>query len=175
VITRQIIILNPNLGRKAGMVIELPFEIPTEAEFSRLVISRQDEYGRTTALASTELVLLSSGQPDYNVVVDNLAPVTIQEPQLNAIIQGDSLVVSGMARPAIAMDYVIELVAQNGKVISQRVFNVSTSSPGEHQSFIVEVPYSIEDPTWVIVLIRERGDRIQGITYLTSTEVLLSP
>lgn len=175
VISRQIVLLNPNLGRKVGMVIELPFEIPTEAEFSRLVISVSDEYGRTTALASTDLVLLSSGQPDFNVVVDRSAPVVIQEPPLNAIVQGEGVVVSGMARPAVSKDFVIEMIAQNGKVISQRVFDVEAASPSEHVPFIIEVPFSVDDPTWVLLLIRERGDRIPGITYLTSTEVLLSP
>lgn len=175
VISRQIIILNPNLGRKVGMVLELPFEIPGEVEFSRLVISVQDEFGRTTALNSKDLVLLSSGQPDFNVVVDVLAPITIEEPLENAIIQGDSVVVAGLARPAVTLDYVIELIAQNGKVISQRVFNVSAADPTSHVPFIIEVPFTVEDPTWVLLLIRERGDRIPGITYLTSTQVLLSP
>ena len=175
VISRQIVILNPNLGRKVGMVLELPFEISSEVEFSRLVISTQDEFGRTTALASKDLVLLASGQPDFNVVVDLLAPVAIQEPQNNAIIQGDSVVVSGLARPAVTTDYVVELIAQNGKVISQRIFNVSATDPSTHVPFIIEVPFTLEDPTWVLLLIRERGDRIPGITYLTSMEVLLSP
>ncbi len=175
VISRQITILNPNLGRKAGLVIDLAFEIPTEAELGRLVIAVQDEYGRTTALSSTDLVLLSSGQPDFNVVVDRSAPVVIQEPQMNAIIQGDRLVVTGMARPAVSLDFVIELITQAGRVVSQRVFDVKADHPARHVPFIVEVPYSIEEPTWVLLLVREQGNRIPGITYLTSTEVLLSP
>lgn len=175
VLSRQIVILNPNLGRKAGLVIDLAFEIPSEAELGRLVVFRQDAAGRTTALSSVELVLLSSGQADYNAVIDLLADVVIQDPLPNALIQGGSLVVTGLARPSTDLNLVAELITESGQVVGQRVFNVARTMPPGHMPFIVEIPFNVSEPTWVLLVIRERGERIPGITYLTSTEVLLSP
>jgi hypothetical protein len=175
VITRQIVTLNPDLGRKAGLVLDIAFEIPAEAELGRLVISRQDEFGRTTALSSIELILLASGDPDLNVVVDRLARFIIAAPENGALIQGGRIVVSGLARPAVPQGLVAEIITEKGAIIGQRVFNVLPGAPGEYVPFVVEIPYTVSEPTWVLLIVRERGERIPGITYLNSTEILLSP
>jgi len=175
ILTRQIITLNPDLGRKAGLVIDVAFEIPGEAELGRLVISRADEFGRTTALSSIELILLSSGDPDLNVVVDRLASIIIENPLEGALIQGGRLIVSGLARPAVRAGLVAEIITEKGAIISQRVFDVPAALPGVYLPFIVEIPYSVTEPTWVLLIVRERGERLPGITYLISTEILLSP
>lgn len=175
VIARQIVVLNPDLGRKAGLVVDLSFEIPGEAELARLAVYSQDAAGRITALSSVPLILLAGGSPDYNAVVDRLATVVIQEPLNDAIIQGGSVVITGLARPTTPLALVAELITETGQVVGQRVFDVAEPLPTLHLPFIVEVPYSVDQPTWVLLLVRERGERIPGITYLTSLEVLLSP
>ena len=175
VLTRQIVILNPDLGRKAGLVIDLPFEIPAEAELGRLVIYRQDEFGRTTALSSVELVLIASGQADYNPVLSTIAPIVIQQPLPEILIQGGTVIVSGLARPSTSFDLVAELITETGQVVGQRVFDVDDPGSLSHTPFTVEITYTVDEPIWVLLIIRERGERIPGITYITSTEVLLSP
>ena len=175
VLTRQIVVLNPDLGRKAGLVLDLAYEIPVEVELGRLVIYKQDETGRTTALSSIEVVLLASGQPDYNPVLDRSASVIIQQPLPGILVQGGAVLVSGLARPSTEVSMVAELVGENGQVVGQRVFDVGDGIVPEHMPFTVEIPYSVDEPTWVLLIIRERGERIPGIIYLISTEVLLSP
>jgi hypothetical protein len=175
VLTREIIVLNPDLGRKAGLVLDLTYEIPFEVELGRLVIYRQDEAGRTTALSSIELVLLTSGQPDYNPVLDRLAVVILQEPLSESIVQGGVVVVSGLARTSTGAPLVAELIAETGQIVGQRVFDVPGEAAAEHTPFTVEIPYTVDEPTWVLLIVREGGERIPGIVYLISTEVLLSP
>ncbi|HUF39874.1 MAG TPA: hypothetical protein VMN57_15220 [Anaerolineales bacterium] len=174
-LTRQIVVLNPDLGRKAGLVLDLVYEIPVEVELGRLVIYRQDESGRTTALSSVDLVLLDSGQPDYNPILDRSAAVIIQEPLPENLVQGGTVLVSGLARPSAGGGLVAELIGETGQVVGQRVFDVTAGAGEVYASFSVEIPYNVAEPTWVLLIIRERGERIPGIVYLTSTEVLLSP
>ena len=175
VLSRQIVVLNPDLGRKAGLVLDLAYELPVEVELGRLVIYRLDEHGRTTALSSIELVLLASGQPDYNPVLDRSASVIIQQPLFGNLVQGGAVLVSGLARPSTGFSLVAELIGETGQVVGQRVFDVQGGIALEHAPFSVEIPYNVDEPTWVLLIIRERGERIPGIIYLISTEVLLSP
>ncbi len=175
VLTRQIVILNPNLGRKAGLAIDVSFEIPAEAELGRLAIYRQDAFGRTTALSSVDLVLLSSGVSDLNVVVDTQARFVLDEPQADALILGGRVLVSGISRPGNPDGLVAELITEAGTILSQRVFAVPEGAPDTYRQFFVDIPYTVEEATWVLLIIRERGDRIPGITHITSVEILLSP
>jgi hypothetical protein len=175
VLTRQIVVLNPDLGRKAGLVLDLAYEIPVEVELGRLVIYRQDASGRTTALSSIDLVLLASGQPDYNPVLDRTAAVIVQEPLPEVLVQGGAVQVTGLARPSAETSLVAELIGENGQVVGQRVFDVGIDSGSGHLPFTVDILYSVDEPTWVLLIIRERGERIPGTVYLISLEVLLSP
>jgi hypothetical protein len=175
VLTRQIVILNPNLGRKAGLAIDIVFEIPTESELGRLAVYRQDAFGRTTALSSVDLVLLSSGVSDFNVVVDTQANFVLDDPQPDALIQGGRVLVSGVARPDNPVGLVAELITEGGSILSQRVFAVPDADSDAYRPFVVDIPYSVDEATWVLLIIRERGGRIPGIAHLTSREILLSP
>jgi hypothetical protein len=134
-----------------------------------------DEHGRTTALSSTELVLLDSGQPDYNPVLDRSAGVILQQPLAETLVQGGTLVVGGLARPSTEGGLVAELIGEGGQILGQRVFDVPGDGSADYVPFSVEIAYTVDEPTWVLLIVRERGERIPGIVYLISTEVLLSP
>ena len=178
VLTRQIVTLNENLGRKAGLAIDLAFEIPGVSELGRLQVSITDQFGRPQALSSVDLILLSSGPADFNVVTDLLTPLVIKEPQPGALIQGGTLIVSGFGRPTTSQPFLAELITQEGKIVGMRLFDVEEASdeaPNQHRPFLVEVPYTVTEPTWVRLIIRERGERIPGTIFLTSLELLISP
>jgi hypothetical protein len=83
--------------------------------------------------------------------------------------------VTGLARPSAETSLVAELIGENGQVVGQRVFDVGIDSGSGHLPFTVDILYSVDEPTWVLLIIRERGERIPGTVYLISLEVLLSP
>jgi hypothetical protein len=174
-LARQIVTLNGNLGRKAGLVVDLEFEISAPAELGRLVIWIEDAFGREQALSSVDLLLLSTGAPDYNAVVDLSTPILIQEPQPGSLVQGGTLIVSGIARPGSEQPLMAELIAEDGKNVGFRLVEVAGGLDSEHRVFVVELTYTVSEPTWARLILRERSDRIPGTIYLTSLEVYLNP
>lgn len=174
-LARQITPLNENLGRKAGLILDLPFEIPGEAELGRLQISTLDRFGRPQALSSVDLILLSSGAADLNIPTDFLTRLTIEEPPPNGLIQGGTLIVTGHARPVTGQPFLAELIAEDGRVIGMRLFEPANGPANAFRPFLVEIPYSVGEPTRVRLVIRERSERIPGTVFLTSLEIIVSP
>jgi hypothetical protein len=174
-IYRKIFAFGTPTGAMVNLLTDLEFEITGVAEAARLQISVDDSYGRVTALASTDIILLSYGDADLNPPGDLLEPIVIQQPSSKVLIQGDTLIVSGLARTAVDKPLLIELIATDGRVVGSRLAGISPSPTGGHGLFAAEVPYQVSAPTWVQVTVSERGARIPGQTHLSSVEVLLSP
>jgi hypothetical protein len=174
-LTRQIITLNENLGRKAGLALDLPFEIPGESELGRLQILTYDLFGRPKAVSSVDVILLSSGTADLNVVTDFLTHIVIKDPKEGDLIQGGTLIVTGQARPTTDQSFLAELIAEDGRVVGMRLFDAADGDENEHRPFVVEVPFSVTVPTKVRLIIRERTTRIPGTIFLVSVEITVSP
>jgi hypothetical protein len=156
--------------------LEIEFEIAAVAEAGRLLISTQDEQGRTIALDSVDLLLLSIGEEALNPPGDLLEKIVIQEPKPKALIQGGKLWVSGLARTNTEMPLVVELFTTDGKPLGgTRLVTVLESGIQDYSAYNVEFPYSIKSPTWVRLVISELAGRIPGATHQTTVEILLSP
>lgn len=174
-LVRKIIIMNPNLGRKVGLVVDLPFEVEAGAELARLQIVVHDDLGRIREQNAVDLLLLSDGQEDYNAAGDLLERAFIQLPYPGTLIQGGKVVVTGLARPLYGEPLVVELINANGTVVGTRLVGVASGPAEVHRPFSVEVPYQIDAATWVQLVVRERGERIPGTAYLVSQQILISP
>jgi hypothetical protein len=163
-------------GTQINIGIEMSFEISAAAEVGRLIVSVEDEYGRISALASVDVILLSLGESDLNQPGDFLETIVIEEPTENALIQGGTLRVSGLVRPRTDKPLVIELQTVDGRIAGIfHMVHVTESTDGRHGTFAVDVPYTVTDPTKVRLVIWERGGHIPGIAHLSSLEVMLSP
>jgi hypothetical protein len=168
-----------NYGERKGYVLvseDLEFEISAAAETARLVISTYDTFSRLYALQAVDVILLSIGQDDVNPSGTDQEAVIVLEPLPNKLIQGGMLLVSGLSRLPGDAPLLIELVTSQGKVVGYRQAGVTNDPEGEYTTFSAEVPYRVEETTWVRMVIRqENGGRIPGVMYATSFEVLLSP
>jgi len=161
---------------QAYVSTNMEFEIPGVAEAGRLVISTEDSYSRTIALASIDVLLMSMGDEDINPPGDLLEPIIIREPVKYTLIQGGKVIVVGLARLSGADPLIVEMITVEGTTIgSTRLVNPAPSPDDSHSIFTVEVPYNIVTPTWVLLVVYERGGRIPGITHLSSVLILLSP
>jgi hypothetical protein len=174
-LARQLFFLNFNPNRKSGLVSDVPFEINAVAEVGRLQVYKEDEFGRPIALASVDLILLSEGASDINVPGDGLERIYIRQPVAGTLIQGGRVVLEGDARPVTNQPLVVELVNERGGVVGSRVLPVAAGPANQHRPFFIEVPYEVNEPTWVRLTIRERGERIPGTAYLSSVNILLGP
>lgn len=172
---RKLFILNNSTGTQTNLRTEIDFEILGVAETATLVISVDDAYGRLKTLASEELILLSLGESDLNPPDDFLSPIVILEPKPKVLIQGGSLVVSGLVRTASGQPLLVELITTDGRVIGSRLAGVVTESESAHRLFAAEISYQVYSPTWVRVTVSERSNRLGSPVRLSSVEVLLGP
>lgn len=163
------------VGGSAGFSMDLEFEISAAAEAGRLRLSIADEYDRTTAVNSVPLILLSIGDSDIIPPVDVLAPIDIQQPTRRALIQGGKVLVSGLARSGGLGTLMVKLLTTNGSEVGSRLVGVQTPTAGGHGSFAIEVPYTVSQPTTVLLVVQEGAQSINDPIYLTSLEVMLSP
>jgi hypothetical protein len=157
----------------------IEFSLSAAAETARLQISTEDEYNRIVSLASVDLLLLSMGEDDLNPPSDLLEPLIIREPQANTLIQGGKVVVTGLVRTSGEQPLLVELVNAAGTVVGYRqAAAVQPDDPWATQgyaSFRVEVPYSVDGPTWVRLDVSAFEDRLDGPTHLSSVVILLGP
>jgi hypothetical protein len=159
----------------AGIDIDLDFEIRSPAELGRLVISVEDSFSRLVDVNSVNLVLLSSGETVLNPASALWQRIYIQEPTQNSLIQGGVLTVAGLARPESDQFLRVSIIDESGRIVGQRLTGVGPSAPGGYGAFTVEVPYTVTEPTPVLVTVSEDGGTLSDLSHLASVQVLLSP
>ena len=154
---------------------DIDFEIAGVAETARFVVTTFDSHGRVDALVAEDLILMAEGDSDINPPGDLLSNLVIQQPEPKQLIQGGKVIVSGLVRTTSDNPLLVELIDESGRVVGSRLAAISPSEEGGHRLFAAEVPYQVQKATWVRVTVTERGTRLPGAVYVTTTEALLSP
>jgi hypothetical protein len=169
---RQLLPYAPDL--QVHVTTDMDFEIPGAAEAGRLVISTEDSQGRSLALASVDVLLMSVGDPDINPPGDLLEDIIIQEPVKSKFIQGGTVVVSGLAHPQDNNPLLVEMIARDGSHVGPtRLIGLAASQDRGYLPFSVDIPYSVGSPTWVRLMVYERSGKIPGTNHLSSVEIML--
>ena len=174
-LVRQIRVYDVTPGARVNLYEEVPFQISAAAEVGRLVLSMADEAGRLIAVNSIDLILLSMGDSDINPSDALLDFIYIQQPKLKTLVQGGSVLVSGLARPFIDQSLVVHLIAEDGRVVGQRLVAVGERAANGYGEFGVEVSYNVWRLTPVRLTIYEVGSPISPYRYLSSLELVLGP
>ncbi len=154
----------------------LPFNTTSAGELGRLTLSTQDKYGRTTAVNSVHLLLLSEGSsilyPPGDL--DLMERCTIETPISGQKINGGMLIVSGKMHPFNALPLTIGLVGRDGTILDTQLIPI-TPDGANAVPFRVEMPYSLQKGTWELLFVSQYDDRIGGLMYLYSQEIYLNP
>lgn len=151
---------------------KITFEISAEAEVGRITVSTFDKEGRVQSLNSVRVLLLSSGVNEINPTGNPSEPVGVVEPLVEETISDGVLNVNGDVWPFNLQPVVLELIDPEGKPIGLRILTVETINP---QKFDTTIPYKVSEPTSARLTIRQDDDRIPGLFYVYSQEVLLNP
>lgn len=158
------------------LVMEIIFELSGDAEAARLEVSSLDGYGRISALATTDLILLSEGDPEIKSVKDLYENLIIQQPISSTLIQGDVLIIQGVTRFAPQDQVLVELMNRDGGLVGSEVLLVSGENLGSgYRPFEGEIPYQVGLSSWIRVQVTARDGKFSGIQHLSSVEVLVSP
>jgi hypothetical protein len=162
----------PISGQGVDQQIKIPFEIRAAAEVARMTISTTDKAGRTQAMNSVRLLLLSSGTNEINPPGNPSEPIGVFSPDLEEPVTGGVLSVRGDVWPFNLNPVIFELVGPDGKSLGLRILTVDQLTP---QLFETTIPYKISEPTIARLTIRQDDDRMDGLFYVYSQEVLLNP
>ena len=153
---------------------DIQFELSRVSEFGQLRMGMYDQLGRAVSVNSVDLILLAMGPSDITPTGDLEEPIVIREPTSNHLIQGGTVIVSGLAKPSEQV-MLAELVTSDGTVVGYSEVFLTPDPDGAYVPFSLEVPYNVASGTWVRLQLSESGVRIPGVEHLASVEVYLSP
>ncbi|MGB8983835.1 MAG: hypothetical protein WCC12_18335 [Anaerolineales bacterium] len=162
----------PPGGKGVDQQIKLPFEIPGTAEVARLTVSTLDKQGRIQSLNSVRLLLLSSGLHEITPPGNPSEPVGVRSPVLEEPVSGGVVNVRGDIWPLNLNPVILELIGPDGKSMNLRILTIEQLNP---QLFETTIPYNVSEPTLARLTIRQDDDRINGLFYVYSQEILLNP
>lgn len=151
---------------------KITFEISAAAEVGRITVSTFDKEGRIQSLNSVRVLLLSSGVNEINPVGNPSEPVGVVEPAGEEPVSGGVLTVRGDVWPFNLQPVILELIDPDGQSIGLRILTIEAINP---QKFETTIPYKVSEPTLARLTIRQDDDRIPGLFYVYSQEVLLNP
>lgn len=154
------------------LFVKIPYEIPGAGELGRLTISTTDKAGRIVAMNSVHVLMLASGGNQVYPAGNPAEAVGVFSPRLSVPASGGVLNVRGDVWPFNLQPVILELLDAEGKSLGLRVVTVNGLSP---QLFETTIPYEVIEPTPAILSIRQDDDRIAGMFYVYSQEILLNP
>jgi len=159
-------------GKGAVVSVRIRFETRAAAELGRITVSTLDKEGRIQSLNSLRLLLLSSGVNEINPVGDPAEPVAMFRPLAKETVSGGVVNVKADIWPFNLQPITLELVNSAGKSIGLRLLSVNAINP---QLFETTIPYKVTEPTSVRLVIRQDDDRMPGVFYVYTQEILLNP
>ncbi len=162
----------PSSTRGYPQTIQIAFEIRAASELGRLSVSTQDEFGRIQSLYSIRLILLSSGVNELTTPGNPSEPIKVFNPLPKETPSGGILNLRMDLWPFNLKPVIVELIDPQGKVLGSRMIAVDHLDP---QLVETTIPYDITEPVSARLTIRQSDDRILGLFYLYSQEVLLDP
>lgn len=159
-------------GKGVLQQIKIPFEIPAAAEVGRVTISTPDKAGRIQSLNSVHVLLLSSGVNEITPPGNPSEPVGVSSPIFDEPVAGGVVNVKGDVWPFNLNPVILELVGPDNKSIGLRILTLDNLHP---QLMETTIPYKVSEPTLARLTIHQDDDRINGLFYVYSQEVLLNP
>lgn len=163
-------------GRNLWSAPKLEFEIQTVSELARLQVRSVDMFGRPIAISSVDVILMTAGRSEIYPQAIDQEPYLLRSPRKEAEVSGGMLVVEGLANPVNGSPLILELLREDGSVLAAHQFTVAEPT-GElsHTPFTVELPYQVDGPTPVRIVLRQEGSRIPGTVALASRVITLLP
>lgn len=152
--------------------IKIPFEIRAAAEVARITVTTTDKAGRIQALNSVRVLLLSSGDNEITPPGNPSEPVGVFRPTSKDTVSGGVLNLRGDVWPFNLNPVVMELIGPDGKSLGLRIWTVDVLTP---QLFETTIPYRVNEPALARLTIRQDDDRMDGLFYVYSQEILLNP
>jgi hypothetical protein len=162
-------------GHQSGdyLFVKIPFEIRAVSETGILQVSTKDEHGRVQSLNSVRVFLFSSGASQINPAGNAIyeRAVLYHLPPRSSV-SGGVLDLEGQYLPYNRQDLVLELIADDGRILGQRLLSV----PGmTQQDFTTTIPYKVSGTIHARLFLHQADDVVEGQAYVYSQEITLNP
>jgi hypothetical protein len=153
--------------------LKLPFEIRAAAEVGRITISTKDDAGRVQSQLAMRVLLLSIGADEITPEGDSSErAVFYAPPRKDAVAQEGVVNVDGRFLPFNDQPVILELLNPEGRTIGLRVLDFAGT---DEQLFTTTIPYKVSEPTLARLVLKQDDERLDGLIYLYSQEILLNP
>jgi len=153
--------------------LKLPFEVLAAAEVGRIMISTKDDFGRVQSQLGMRVLLLSIGADEITPEGDpSERAVFYAPPRKDAVAQDGVVDVEGRFLPFNDQPVILELLNQEGRTIGLRLLDFTGT--GE-QLFSTTIPYKVTEPTQARLVLHQDDERLVGLIYVYSQEILLNP
>jgi hypothetical protein len=153
--------------------MKLPFEVQTAAEVGRITISTKDDAGRLQSQLAMRVLLLSVGENEITPEGDpSERAVFYAPPKKDAVAQDGLVEIEGRFLPFNDNPVILELLDAQGRTIGLRVLDFVGT---DEQLFSTTIPYKVSEPTLARLVLKQDDERLDGLIYLYSQEILLNP
>jgi hypothetical protein len=152
------------------------FETPHLAEAARLEVRNYDPVnGQLDHLSSVDLTLLSVGNPRIHYTIHGPEKLQINSPYANEIIEGNSVIVSGVGWPDTEEPLHVEIINSAGEVIGSGLFKFKPHEIGVAAGFEIELNYRVDSFQLARIAVYEMSNTIPGMLHYSSIPVRLRP
>jgi len=152
---------------------KIPFEVRTAAEVGLITISTKDDFGRIQAQLGMRVLMLSVGTDEITPEGDSSERAVFYTPPKEDAVAMDGVVtVEGRFLPYNDQLVILELITPEGRAVGLRVLDFIGT---DEQIFSTTIPYKVSEPTQAILALHQDDDRLDGLIYLYSQEILLNP
>jgi hypothetical protein len=153
--------------------LKLPFEIRTAAEVGRITISTKDDAGRVQSQLAMRVLLISIGADEITPEGDPVERAVFYAPPRKEAVAQDGVVnIEGRFLPFNDNPVILELLDPQGRTLGLRLLDFNGT--GE-QLFTSTIPYKVSKPTTARLILKQDDERMDGLIYLYSQEILLNP
>lgn len=161
-------------GKSQPFSTQLTFEISPQEETGLLTILLLDSDFRPIALRSAEITLLAEGKPQIETPRSDEPWVTLIQPLPGESFTGRKITVLGSVTPLSAAPIILELVANDGRVVGSS--QVRVPLPESTFDFSADLYYDfINTPTEVRLVIRQAADAFKATAILDSLLINVAP
>lgn len=161
------------LGERGPFETEVAFEVAEETQAWIQVFATSARDGGITHLSSVGLVLAAEGEAEIVEATPHPERIVIDTPQAGETINGGSLTVSGRGLASFEQTLIVELLDEEGRMITSTPLMVNAPDLGQPGMFEVTLTYELSGSMPARVVVTDPSPAFGGQVHVASVEVVL--